>query len=97
MSQSQAKATRRGIRRALGEHGLQAVNAMTGLGVKTHTLESTVAAHTAALAQHNHELDSHDRQLAALHERLDRLECDARALQGMRFPQRLRWAMQALF
>lgn len=48
------------------------------------------------VADYGRELGSHVRQLDRLHERLERLERDARAVHEMTFIQRLRWALRAV-
>ncbi len=92
MSGSTAKAFRRGIRRSLGEHGLQAVDAVSGLGrVVVQDLQPTVAQHGAAIAQHDRELDQHMRELENHWERLERVDDAAVRFRAMSFTARLLW------
>lgn len=95
MSATTAKATRRDLKRALGNEGLKQVHALTTLVLET--LVPSVEQVTATLNQQSLELGAHDRQLTAFHDRLTRFEADAKALQLLTFGQRLRFAMQALF
>ncbi len=94
MSASTAKETRRQIRRALGADGLAAVN---GLGATVHTqMVPALDHHAATLRDLSREQALHDRQLENLHDRLTRLENDARAFSQMTRWQRLRWAMRSI-
>lgn len=83
MSASTAKATRREIRRAVGQDGLDAVNSVA---------VTVYERHSPRLNLHGDRLDNHGRQLELLAERVTHLETQERIRAGWSPWRRLQWA-----
>lgn len=85
MSQQTATATRRAIRKAVGQDALEA---MAGLGLTVYQQ------HKPLLEFHGERLDDHNCQIDLLRERLTRLETQERIRSSWSVWRRLRWVLR---